>query len=456
MRLYRNAIILIVVLGLLIGALVIVKNKKGSDDTSAESSTEEIKVVKLEKDKITEVTLENPNGKFVFTKKDKDFIVSIPADIKADISKADLIVTNISSINALKLVEEKASDLKQYGFDGVASATMKTSDGKTITLELGAKTLSGEGYYLKEKGSSKVYVIEAYTAEKILSSKNDLKDTKVYSGKPEDVNTFTLERKNSIAFSAKKSGDSKWVMTQPFEADADIGKIAPLVDAVTQLNINDFVEDKAADLVKYGLDKPNYAIEMGTASGKVRILIGLELEKGSTAFAKLADSSDVFTMGIAGLEFLDKPAKDILQVFTHIIDIKDVNKVAVTMDGKTVNCEIKDESKEKFVVDGKEVPEKDKTDGSPFRRYYQALVGVRFSDLDTAAKPSGKPEITLDFDLKKAPGAVKMEFIPKDDKNYYVMKNGKYTNMVVEKKMFDEPGGIRDSYKLMMEAISGK
>lgn len=76
------------------------------------------------------------------------------------------------------------------------------------------------------------------------------------------------------------------------------------------------------------------------------------------------------------------------------------------------------------------------------------------SEVEPGAKPEGKPEVIITYYLKKAPGTMKVEYIPKDANNYYVVKNGKYSGIVVAKKKFDEPDGLRDTYKKLVQAMS--
>jgi hypothetical protein len=114
------------------------------------------------------------------------------------------------------------------------------------------------------------------------------------------------------------------------------------------------------------------------------------------------------------------------------------------MDGRTDNIEIQsnkdNKDNDRFTLNGKEVPRDakvgEKTGDSLFRAYYQSLIGISMSDLEIGAKPAGKAELAITYYLKKAPGTMKIEFIPKDGKYYYALKNGNYTNMLVDKNEF--------------------
>lgn len=465
MKLYRNAIILVVILGLLIGAYAIVKNKKSSGDSKAED-TETIKILDFKTDDITEMTLENSGQKFVFvqeTIKENDqekkvWKVSSPADLKIDESAVSSMASNLSSLIADKIVEENAADLAKYGLDKPVTVSARLKDGAVKSVEVGNETPTKSGYYVKEKDSLKVYTVDSYTGEKLKVGRNDLRNKALFTVKPEDLISFSMERKGEVVFSSRKMNEAEWEMTAPIKGNVNTTALGPMLDAISQTSVMNFIEDNAADLGKYGLATPAYAMEFETSSGKNKILFGSEKEKGSEMYAKMADSNEVFTVSVSPYNFLDKPLKEIIEVFAYIVNINDVNKIVVEMDGQTTTSDIQtdkdDKDKDKFVVNNKDVTAlKDEKDSQYFRKYYQALIGVTLAEIEPDANPTEAPEITFTYFLKKAPGTMKVEFIPKDDRYYYVVRNGVYTGILVEKKKFDEPEGVRDTYKKLKEAM---
>jgi hypothetical protein len=63
-KLYRNAIILLIVAALLAGVYVIVKDKKSDSEPAADKNT--IKIFDLDTDKMVEMTIDNGQDKLVF------------------------------------------------------------------------------------------------------------------------------------------------------------------------------------------------------------------------------------------------------------------------------------------------------------------------------------------------------------------------------------------------------
>jgi len=48
------------------------------------------------------------------------------------------------------------------------------------------------------------------------------------------------------------------------------------------------------------------------------------------------------------------------------------------------------------------------------------------------------------------------EFIPRDERTYYAVKNGKYTGIVVRKDAFDAEDGPRKTYEELMKFLNSE
>ncbi len=471
MRLYRNAIILIVVLGLLIGAYFVTQKFKKEDDTSA-NENEVIKIIDVTKDDIQEISIINNEGEFVFNQVEVDKVVEVdkdgekveetqkekvwqvikPDDLKVDASAIDSIAWNVSSLTAEKLIEEEPSDLNQYGLDKPSKVSIKMADSSTHTLELGNQTPTKGGYYVKTADSNKVYTIGSYTGEKLDVKKNNIRDKTLYTLTSDDINVLSMDRAGSNVFTAKKESDGNWSLSYPIKYNADLSDIAPMLDAVSAFSVMNFVKDNPTDLEQYGLKNPKYALGFATNDQVYKIFLGNEKVKDKEIYAMMDGGNEVFTLEESSLTFIDKPLEEIIEVFAYIVNINDVSRVVVNMDGEVDTSAIKTDEENK---DNDEFTFNDKkADDSLFRKYYQGLIGVTINKVVPDANPVGTPEITFTYTLKKAPGTMKVEFIPKDEYDYYVVKNGEYAGITVSKKSFDKEEGVRVTRKNLIDDLN--
>jgi hypothetical protein len=460
MSLYKRIIILAAVLVVLGGAYIFLKDRVSTGIDLPENSYERLVDIKL--DDITRVTVETDEGKFVIDKDKEDknkWILTEPADIKYDESVIKAVPLYASSIGTSKIIEEEATDLSKYGLDNPVVVTLFTTDGSQTAFHIGNKVPGSDSYYVRLSDSTKVIRMDSFTAKKLLITRNSVRDKVLFDFATDEVTQLSMERGGSRIFDSLKIDEYDWKLTYPIDGNVNHSALYPMLDAITNLTVIEFVEENPSDLSKYGLENPAYALSFKTAAkGSGKILFGRESKKGKEIYAMLEDEDQVFTISLEGFGFLDKPIKEIVEVFAYIVNIQDVSRIDVEMDGYKLKLDIQtdpeDKENDKFYVNGKLATMKDESGSQPFRKYYQALIGVTLAEVLPDAEPEGKAEITFTYYLKKDPEIMKVEFIPKDDRYYYVVKNGKYSGILVRKDKFDESEGVRDSYKKLMDALS--
>ena len=463
MKLYRNAIILVIIVALLGGAYFLINRNKAADDGTIDETTDTIRLTDYTSDQIESLTMQNPEGTFVIVKKDTDWVLSSPTDINADSSVLSSIVINAASVIADKLVEENAQDLSIYGLDKPSLVKLKVKDNKEITLEIGDITPTKGRYYVKVSGESKVYVVGSYTADKLVTKRNDMRIRTLFNITPDVITQLNMDRKGQNLFSSTLNADSNWTMTQPIKGSVNSTALSPMLEALATATVSEFVEDKPTDLSKYGLDKPSYVFDFNTTTGGAfKLLLGSEKTKGSEFYAKLDGKDEVFAINSTAFTFLDKPLKEIVEVFAYIVNIDQVTKIDLTMEGKTTNMTLdvfkdaegkSDNDKDKFTLDGKDASGKDADDKQPFRTFYQSLIGISLDEIDVTGTPSGTPDITINYTLKS--GTMKVEYISKDANYYYAVRNGEYAGILVKKNKQDYGVlGMKESYKTMTDFLA--
>ncbi len=465
MKFYKNAIVLIAVLAVIIVAYFVFSAIKSN--TPEDNSTDIVKIFSAYSDDINRLKIQNKNGIFEFkriesnegesTAESPKWEVVSPADLNVDPDIIDNIVSGLSSVIADKTIGEIPDEhIADYGFDKPDTVKYDLKNGNSRTFEMGGKTATGDAYYFREAGSSTVYTISSYTAEDILISRLFLKDKQLFTFVADDIIGLSMERNGSSFFATVKDGDI-WKISSPIEGNGNPGAIQQMNEAIAQSQALEYVEENAEDLGKYGLEKPAYAFEIETSTKKTKLILGKHATKDVDIYAKLEGSNDIFKLSLNAFTFLDKPLKEIIEVFAYIPYIGDVSKIVVEMDGYVATCDIEadpdNKDDDKFYFNGRDATAKNEDDKQPFRNYYQALIGIRLSDIELGANPAGDAEITFTYYLEKDPGKVKVEFIPKNGDYYYIMRDGKYTGMIVAKKKFDEPESVRDSYKKLVDFL---
>lgn len=468
MKLYRNAIILLVIVALLVGAYLLILNKpdKGPEE---DSKNEVIRLTDYTTDKIESLTLINPDGTFVIARKDSEWVLSSPTDFRYDSSTLSSIVINAASMIAEKTIEENAQDLSIYGLDKAVTVKIRDKEGKETVLEVGDMAPTKSGYYIKKADSNDVYLISSYTGKYLVTSRNGLRSKQLFDYENEDLTKLSMDRRGENVFAAEKAAGSTgsttgWVMTRPIKGNMNITTLANMIDVIVNSTIKEFIEEEAADPAQYGLDSPSYVFEISTADETCRLKMGDEKVKGSQIYAQLEGNDEVFVLDISDYTFLDKPLKEIMEVFAYIVSIDEVEKIDLTMDGKTTHMTLDvykdaegkmDSDKDKFTVNGIDASGKNEDDKQPFREFYQALIGISLDEIDINGNPVEEAEITIDYTLKS--GTMKVEFVPKDETYYYVVRNGEYAGILLRKNK-GEFGvqGMKEAYNKMMDFLNAQ
>ncbi len=463
MKLYRNAIILLGVLLVLVGVYFGV-TRFAKQEEAPERATFD-KIINLSTSNMKEMTIENKGERFVFEKINNDWSLKYPENIKYDPSRLSSSAINFSSIFVEKVIEEEATDFAQYGLKDPILITCELTDGEKVTLEVGNMTPAKTAFYVRKQGENTVYTTDTYTINKVLFSLNELRDkTLVSIGNPfEEIFRISLVRGGATIFKAhnEEGLSHTWVLTEPIKGNMNLYALEPLFMAVQNITVSEFVESEPSDLNKYGLANPAYVFEFETADQNYKLIMGNEDRVNSQIFVMLEGYDEVYKISTELFTFLDKPIEEIVEVFAYIVNIWDVERMEVEMDGYKLDLKFDmdpdmDNEKDKFYLNGKDASIILENRKQPFRLYYQSLIGITLSVVEPDAVPQGEAEITFVYYLKKDPGVMKVEFIPKDERYYYVMRNGEYSGILVDKRKFDQPESVRESYKNLMDVLEAQ
>src|SRR3979490_1796595 len=166
MRGLRSTIALLAVL-LGLGAYIYFVTWKRPEG-GAEVAKERV-FVSLDADKIDEIKVKSESGDTTTVKKAKAaWQVAEPIVVKADDMQAGAIATNLSALEATRVVDENPADLKEYGLDSPRiTIEFKASGDKTYgdyhRLFIGGKSPTGGDLFTRFDSAKGRATTEAYT-----------------------------------------------------------------------------------------------------------------------------------------------------------------------------------------------------------------------------------------------------------------------------------------------------
>jgi Domain of unknown function (DUF4340) len=322
MRGGRSFLILVVV-ALSLGAYIyFVESKRDVSDT-----TKKPKVFAADTDKIARIDVRSAGGdRTTITRNGTDWQITAPGTMDADTTQVSSLVSTLGSLEEDATVNANPTSVKDYGLDPPRFTVTfhVTGDPAAHQLDVGDKTPTGSDLYARIEGQPKLFLIPAYVEDSLNVTTFDLQDKSVLKFQHEAVDGLTLAAPGAptLAF-VKKGGD--WLFTQPLNARADFGSVDGVVTQIANAKMQTVVVPEpgtatsgagapstlsAADLKKYGFDKPQAVATVATGSSRATLEIGAK-RNDQTLYARDESRPIIFTVPTSLLDSLKHKPDDL-------------------------------------------------------------------------------------------------------------------------------------------------
>ncbi len=306
MRRLTTTIVLLVVLGALGGYIFFYEAGRVPEDPNAKPRAFE----QLASDTIQEIQIKNADGQTSRAQLENgNWQLVEPVKADADDGVVGTVTSNLSTLEVQRVVDENATDLKQYGLEPArVDVGFRLGDQKEFQhLLVGDKTATGGDVYAKRSNEPRVFLISAFLESIFNKAPFDLRDKVILRFERDKADGVEVaEGTETIQFS--RSG-SEWRIARPVMARADYAAAEGLLTRLSSTQMLKVVEESAADLRKYGLDRPAMSAAVMAGSTRATLLLGRKAEDGGF-FAKDAARPTVFTVEEALATDLGKDLAD--------------------------------------------------------------------------------------------------------------------------------------------------
>jgi Domain of unknown function (DUF4340) len=135
---------------------------------------------------------------------------------------------------------------------------------------------------------------------------------KILSFNQDDVTSLTFHRQDGHTLQLSRNTSGVWQIASPEVLAADQEAVSGVLSALSSLNAERLLEDKASNLAAYGLLAPPLEIDAILKNNKTeRLLIGDQTPSGNASYAMLAGDPRLFTIASYNKSSLDKTADDL-------------------------------------------------------------------------------------------------------------------------------------------------
>jgi hypothetical protein len=385
MRGLRSFVVLLVIAIGLGAYAYFVESKREPSDAAAKKN--EKVFAGTDSDKIDRVTVKSEKGETTTVeKKSGKWEQTQPTAVDADSGELSGITSNLASLEAQRVVDEQATDFKQYGLDPPRIEVSFKAGGQDRRLLIGQKTPSGTDLYAKLPDKPRVFLISSYLESTFNKSPFDLRDKSIMKIDHDKIDTIDIATADHSVKLAKRGTD--WRITAPADARADFSATDGLIGRLNTAQMKSIAADNPKDLKEYGLDKPSVTVTLGSGSSKAGLVIGKAAAEG-TVYAKDLSRPMVFTVEKALADELNKPADDYR--VKDIFDARTFNttRVETVRNGQTVAFE-KSGDKWKQVA-----PAAKDADATKVEALLSALTGARATGFVEKTTALDKPELMV-------------------------------------------------------------
>jgi len=305
----RSLIVSTSVLLALIGALYWSEHHKPSGEEKPSAATSPT-ILKLDQTAITKLALKEKSAQPIVLAKNNSGTWQIlePKPFAGDQNTVSAVLSSLSSLNSERLVEDKASDLKQYGLDPPAvEVDVTEKDKKTQQLLIGDDTPAGGAVYAMLAKDPRVFTMASYNKTSIDKSLNDLRDKRLLIVDADKVSRVELGSNNQeIEFGRNKD---EWQILKPKPLRADSMQVDDLLRklADARMNLSQWEPDSKETAAAYAHATPIGSAKVTDQSGTEELQVRKEKD---TYYARSSVVDGVYKVDPTLGEALDKKLND--------------------------------------------------------------------------------------------------------------------------------------------------
>jgi hypothetical protein len=153
---------------------------------------------------------------------------------------------------------------------------------------------------------------------------------KILSFQKDDISKLEIKRKSGEFLDLSKAGSGNWKITSPNSLIGDADTISTILYALSPLETDRVIEEKAGDLKTYGLAEPAVEVSATGKDGNPRkLLVGDDVPTGGSAYAMLAGDPRVFLISSSAKTNFDKGLKDLRDKRLLPVDFNNISKIEI-------------------------------------------------------------------------------------------------------------------------------
>ena len=331
MRLRSLLVALVVLIALGVGLYLSNKQKAAE---AAKPPASAAKVVSINDIDVTKIAIKAKDGaETVLAKNASGKWQMTSPEYPADQEAVNQLVTAADNVSQDRVVEDKLSDPKTYGFDDPSlKVDVTTKNGKTTKLIIGDDAPASAGSYAMVEGDPKVYTVASYVKSGLNKTYNDLRDKRLLN--------FDQDKLSRVELTAKKQTEEfgrdkdQWQIVKPKPLRADGSQVDDVIRKLRDVKMDTSLSDEDAKkaAAAFASGTPVAVAKFTDPSGTQTI----EIRKNKDDyFAKSSVVTGVFKIPADAGTGVDKGLDDFRQKKLFDFGFNDPSKIEMHDSGKS-------------------------------------------------------------------------------------------------------------------------
>jgi hypothetical protein len=327
----RGLLAAVIVLAAL-GGVLFWSNRKQKAEAAKPSTDTATKILSIPEDQIKGVTLKKTGAEPTVLQLGADgrWQLTEPKPQRADQDGVKSLLTALSSMNADKVVEDKATDLSPYGLTApTLDATVVKKDGKSQEVLVGDDQPTGGGAYAKLAGDPHVYTIASYVKTGIDKTPNDLRDKRLLTFDQDKLTRVDVQPAKGETIEFGKNNQYDWQILKPKPLRADGSQVEELIRKLKDAKMDAAISDEDAMKAAAGFASGTKVAVAGVTDSSGTETLEVRKDKDKNYYAKSSAVDGIYKVTADLGDGLDKKVDDFRNKKLFDFGWTDPNKVDV-------------------------------------------------------------------------------------------------------------------------------
>ena len=236
--------------------------------------------------------------------------ITSPKKYGVDTDAVSSLTSTLSDISSDRLIDEKTTDLGQYGLaDPSLDIVLTQKNGKAKTLLIGDDAPTGSGAYAKLQNDQRIFTIASFTKSGLDKTAKDLRDKRLLTFDSDKLSRVELEAKKAdIEFG--RVNQNQWQILKPKPLRADSLQVEELIRKLKEAKMDLTVSGEDAKKVEsaFASGTPVATAKVTDPSGTQELQV--RKDKGGDYYAKSSVVEGVYKVTSDLGQGLDKNLDD--------------------------------------------------------------------------------------------------------------------------------------------------